>query len=218
VNRVWLVCGLVVMVVAGGCAELDQLKRQNADLQARLAAVEAERDNLHDGASLLEEQNKALNERLSEAQASAGELEELRRRLGGDVEVSLRGGLITMELPDKVLYKSGSAALTKSGKATLRKVAAVLNSEFVDYPVRVEGHTDSDPVRRTRELYKSNWELSAVRAMEVVHFLTEECSLDPKRVHAAAFGPYQPVAPNSSAANKQQNRRVAVVVLPGQKK
>jgi chemotaxis protein MotB len=123
-----------------------------------------------------------------------------------------------MELPEKLLYKSGEASLTENGKATLRKVAAALNSQFAGYPFRVEGHTDSDPIRRTKNLYKSNWELSAARALEVVHFLTEQCGVDPKRVHAAAFGQYQPVVANTTAAHKQQNRRAAIVVLPQLKK
>lgn len=217
-RRMWFICGLAAVVLATGCANVDQLKRQNADLQARLAAVEAERDRLRSEVSTLQEQNQALQQRLGQAQAGTQELAELRQRLGSEVGVSLRGGLLTIELPDKILYRSGQASLTEAGKATLRKVAAALNTKFADYPVRVEGHTDSDPIRRTRKLYRSNWELSAARALEVVHFLTEQCGVDPRRVHAAAFGQYQPVAPNTTAANKQKNRRVAIVVLPGQKK
>jgi len=216
---VWLICGLAVIgAVASGCSNARQLEVQVADLTSRLAAAEAERDRLQDEVSLLQAQKDSLNERLGEAQAGAAELEELRRRLGSDVEVSLKGGLVTIELPDKVLYKSGEAKLTSGGQATLRKVAGVLTSEFASYPVRVEGHTDTDPIKRTRKLYASNWELSAARALEVIHFLTEQCSIDPKRVHAAAFGQYKPVAPNTTSAGKQQNRRVAIVVLPGEKK
>ena len=217
-KRVYLVFGLAVVALAAGCANVDQLKRQNADLQARLAAVEAERDRLREQGTVLQEQSQALEQRLGQAQAGAQELAELRQRLGSEVQVSLRGGLVTMELPEKVLYRSGQASLSEAGKATLRKVAAALNTKFADYPVRVEGHTDSDPIRRTRKLYRSNWELSAARALAVVHFLTEQGEVDPRRVHAAAFGQYQPVAPNSTAANKRKNRRVAIVVLPGGKK
>ena len=218
VNRLVVACGLVVVAVLTGCAELDQAKQQNADLQARLAAAEAERARLQDQTGLLENQVKSLQGQAAEAQSTADELAALRQRLGSEVQVSVKGGLVTIALPEKVLYKSGEASLTEGGKATLRKVGAALNSQFAGYPLRVEGHTDTDPIRRTRNLYKSNWELSATRALEVVHFLTEQCSVDPKRVHAAAFGQYQPVAGNTTAANKQQNRRVAIVVLPVLKK
>lgn len=217
-KRGWLVGALVAAVFASGCTNVKQLEVQVADLSSRLAATEAERDRLQDDVAGLQERNQALSQQLTEAQASTAELAELRRRLGAGVEVSLRGGLVVIELPDQVLYKSGEAKLTSAGQATLRKVASALNSQFAEYPVRVEGHTDADPIRRTRKLYRSNWELSAARALEVVHFLTEQCGVDAKRVHAAAFGEHQPVAPNTTAGNKQRNRRVAVVVLPGGKK
>ncbi len=217
-KRAWVVGALVVGMLAGGCANVKQLEMQVADLSSRLAATEAERDRLQDDAAGLQERNQALRQQLTEAEAGTEELAELRRRLGGGIEVSLRGGLVVIELPERVLYKSGQAKLTTGGKATLRKVAAALNSQFADYPVRVEGHTDSDPIRRTRKLYKSNWELSAVRALEVVHFLTEQCGRGAKRGPAAAVGQHQPVAPNTTPASKQRNRRVAIVVLPGGKK
>jgi chemotaxis protein MotB len=218
VNRLVVVCGLVVTALLTGCAELDQLKQQNADLQAQLAAMQAERDRTRDQSALLENQVKGLQGQVAEAQSTADELAALRQKLGSEVQVSVKGGLVTIELPEKVLYKSGEASLTERGKATLRKVGAALNSQFAGYPLRVEGHTDTDPIRRTRNLYKSNWELSSTRALEVVHFLAEQCGLDPKRVHAAAFGQYQPVVANTTAASKQQNRRVAIVVLPQLKK
>ena len=211
-DRWWLIGVVMVAAVASGCANL---KQENADLRLQVEACRAERDSLQDQVTVLDGQNQALSDRLSQAQASSSEeLEELRKRLGGEVQLTVRGGFITMELPDKVLYRSGEAKLTESGKATLRKVAAALKSEFADQPVRVEGHTDSDPIRRTRELYQSNWELSSARALEVVHYLAEQCAVDPKRVYAAAFGEHRPVAPNTTAASKAQNRRVAVVILP----
>ncbi len=213
-KRWWLVGVVVVAAVASGCANL---KQENADLRLQVEACRAERDSLQDQVTVLEGQNQALSDRLSQAQASSSEeLEELRKRLGGEVQLTVRGGFITMELPDKVLYRSGEAKLSESGKATLRKVAAALNTEFADQPVRVEGHTDSDPISRTRKLYQSNWELSSARALEVVHYLTEQCAVGHKRVYAAAFGEYRPVAPNTTAASKAQNRRVAVVILPAE--
>jgi len=217
VNRVVVVGAVLVAVLAAGCTNVKELQAQVADLNSQLADAQAERDRIQDEAQALRQQNQAMSERLNLAQQSLGEMEALRRKLGGDVSLSVKGGFITMELPDKVLYKSGEAKLTEKGKETLRRVASALNTEFAGEMVRVEGHTDSDPIRRTKDLYKSNWELSAARALEVVHFLTEQADVDPARIHAAAFGQHQPVAPNTSAANKQANRRVAVVILPSSK-
>ena len=63
-----------------------------------------------------------------------------------------------------------------------------------------------------KKLYKTNWELSAVRALNVVHFMIS-AGLDPQRVHGAAFGEFRPVASNAGKAGRARNRRVEIMLL-----
>ena len=112
-----------------------------------------------------------------------------------------------------VNYGSGKASLTPEGRAAMDRVALILNRDFSDRAVIVEGHTDSDPINRTKNLYNSNWELGMKRATEVVRYL-ETKGVDPKRMRATSFGENQPLADNGSATGKAKNRRVEIVVMP----
>jgi len=92
----------------------------------------------------------------------------------------------------------------------LRKIAAVL-AAHPELKIQVIGHTDNVPIR-TR--FPSNWELSTARALAAVHFLTEKAGVDPRRVGAAGYGEYRPIADNATAEGRARNRRIAITVLP----
>ena len=156
-----------------------------------------------ENARLLDERNRLENARLS-----------MESRLRGTgVSVKIKEGHISVVLPSSVLFNSGQTTLKKSAKSSLSKVCSVLEKDFPNETIRIEGHTDNDPIKRTKQLYKTNWELSAVRAATVLHYLTDTCHLDSKKLYLAGFGKYQPVASNKNKSGKKKNRRVEIVVL-----
>ena len=77
--------------------------------------------------------------------------------------------------------------------------------------IRIEGHTDNRPINTAK--YPSNWELSSDRATQVVRYLTDQHSFDPKRISALGFGEYRPMATNDNDEDRARNRRVDIVVL-----
>ena len=77
--------------------------------------------------------------------------------------------------------------------------------------IRVEGHTDNIPIRTIR--FPSNWELSLARATQVLRKLHEKSKIAPQRLSATGYGEYRPVRPNDTAANRQLNRRVDLIIL-----
>ena len=89
-------------------------------------------------------------------------------------------------------------------------------SRIVDYirtnhpggRLRIEGHADTDPIKRTRGKYHCNWEISFARAHSVMHFLISKGGFDPKRVVCESYGHYHPKDPG----NKSRNRRVEIVI------
>ena len=129
---------------------------------------------------------------------------------GGQLTVSIDAGRIVINLPDNVLFNSGSANLNPEGKQAITQVGEVL-SQFSDRRFQIEGHTDNVPIKSAR--YPSNWELSTARALSVVHLLTE-IGVKPENISAAGFGEYRPRADNETDEGKQLNRRIEIVMLP----
>jgi chemotaxis protein MotB len=170
------------------------------------------------GMSGLREENRLLSQRIQELEGESNRLESARHDLderlqGTGVTARMKDGKIAVVLPSSVFFNSGQVTLKKEAKSNLAKVCNAIKAVFPDETVRIEGHTDDDPIKSTRGLYASNWELSAKRAANVLHFLVGQCSLDPKRLHIAGFGEYQPIASNKTKMGKKQNRRVELVIL-----
>ncbi len=170
------------------------------------------------GLSGLREENLLLSQSLQELEGKYAELENGKRSLeeslqGTGASVRIKDGKIAVTLPASVFFNSGEATLKKKAKSSLAKVCNAIKNDFPNGTIRVEGHTDSDPIKKTRSIYASNWELSAKRAASVLHFLVGKCGLDTKRLYIAGFGEYQPIANNNTKKGKKQNRRVEIVIL-----
>jgi len=160
-------------------------------------------------------------EKLSKLKSELTDLErakaELESRLNNEiddkqvtVQMLERGLVITFVA--EVLFDSGKADLKKPSLAKLQKVANVLNTTVKDLSVGVEGHTDNVPIQRSG--WKSNWELSAARALSVLDYLEKTEGIDPRRLSATGYGEYRPVASNDTKEGRQENRRVEIVILP----
>lgn len=128
-----------------------------------------------------------------------------------DIEVSVEKGVVYVNISGKLLFKSGSYAITDRAKEVLGKVAKVVNNK-PDFEFLVEGHTDTDPISRNG--IKDNWDLSVLRATAVVRLLQDDFGVDPKRMTAGGRSEYVPVASNDTAEGKARNRRTRIVVLP----
>ena len=115
---------------------------------------------------------------------------------------------IRVEASD-VLFARASAELTVSVRLILATIVRTVRD--MPYPVRVEGHTCDLPVRSSR--YKSNWELSAQRAINVLLYLKQEGKLEADRLSAAGYADSKPVVPNLSEAKRRKNRRVDIKLL-----
>lgn len=159
-------------------------------------------------------------EKISKLKNELSDLEraklELERRLNQEiddkevkVEMLEKGLVITFVA--EVLFDSGKADLKTVSQAKLEKVASVITTTVRDFTVGVEGHTDDEPIKKSG--WTSNWELSAARALSVVHFLVEK-GVNPKMLSGIAYGEYHPVASNSTKEGRQKNRRVEIVILP----
>ena len=202
---------LSLIILSVGCAELTGLREEKVLMTQRIEELQRENEGLDSKYAVSEGENTRLIEernRLENAQRS------MENRLRGTgVSVKIKEGHISVVLPSSVLFNSGQTKLRKSAKSSLSKVCRILEKDFPNETIRVEGHTDSDPIKRTKQLYRSNWELSAVRSATVLHYLIDNCHLDPTKLYLAGFGEFQPVASNKNKKDKKKNRRVEIVVL-----
>jgi chemotaxis protein MotB len=128
--------------------------------------------------------------------------------LQGDVVVVPVEEGVAVRILDKVLFDSGRADLRAGDRSVLDKLAGVFRK--IDNAVVVEGHTDNLPIHTAD--FPSNWELSAARALNVVHYLTERCGLSAERFSAQAYGEFHPIEPNDSDAHRSANRRVELII------
>jgi chemotaxis protein MotB len=122
------------------------------------------------------------------------------------IDTRLVEGGISIVLPESLVYPSGSAEIKY--REALRGVGQKLSK--TEGPILVEGHTDSIPI--ANGAFPSNWELSALRAVNVVKFLVDECGIDPRRLSAAGYADSRPAASNDSSEGRALNRRVKLIV------
>lgn len=164
------------------------------------------------GSSLVEEidlgvnveENKDLEMIRRELQAYIDE-----NGLNDRVSVNLEERGVVLSFKDVALFALGSAELTQDARELINKTGQILKK--APQYIRVEGHTDNLPINTLQ--YPSNWELSVTRATRVVQELINELGFHPERLSAAGYGEFRPKSPNDTAQDRQQNRRVDIVVL-----
>lgn len=198
------------------------LEGQRTELQGRLGLAAEE---VHRLEVLLSDQGteyERLQERLDALSAVEAEVRERNaiyedvlgrfRSLidGGQLAVSIDRGRMVIQLPQDVLFGSGSATLGVEGVQTLTQVGGVL-AELTDRTFQVEGHTDNVPIAGAP--FASNWELSSARALSVVNVLID-AGVTPEHLSGAGYGEYQPVASNDDRDGRRLNRRIEIVMLP----
>jgi chemotaxis protein MotB len=200
---VWVIPVVLVILLAGYFLTQDRYKK----LEDKYNACQSK-------AGLTEKEKADLLAREQQAKVTYDQLmEQLKKEVSeGQVAIQQYEDKLTVNVAEKIFFDSGSAELKPGGKELLKKFGRIVKG-LTDKWIRVEGHTDNVPIAKPlRPTYPTNWELSAARAITVVRFLQEHAGVPPKMLMAAAFGQYQPIAPNDTAANKQKNRRIEIVL------
>ncbi|MBR9824454.1 MAG: peptidoglycan -binding protein [Alphaproteobacteria bacterium] len=190
--------------------QISVLRDQIATLNAALDAAEQRAEDAEAQViNLGERLNAALAERAAELAVYRSDFfGRLRAILENRTGVRIVGDRFVFETD--VLFASGSAALSSEGRESLRPIADAivqLTQEIpsdLDWVIRIDGHTDPVPIRTT---YRSNWELSAARAISVVNAL-EGHGVPSRRLVAAGFGEHHPIAEGRTAEANARNRRI----------
>src|ERR1019366_2908965 len=195
---------------------LESLRTKLDDANASLASAQGENQKDKDQIAALQSKVADLEQdKDTAAQMAKGLENEMRADLESkDVTISSLQGKLTVNILDRVMFDSGEAILKPAGESVMRKIATIL-AGHPQLKIHVIGHTDNVPIRpEARNRFASNWELSTVRALAAVHFLTEKAGVDPHRVGAVGYGEYRPIADNSTTEGRAKNRRIAITILP----
>ncbi len=191
--------------------QVSQVDEQRRATEAKLAEANALNAQLSEGTKKLQEAKEALEKKSHEYEALATSLRDEIK--SGKIELSELRGRMVVKMKDKILFSSGSVKIAKEGQAALGKVAEALKGVEGKH-IRVEGHTDNVPVD-PKGPFPSNWELSSARALEVVKLLADD-GVPPGLLSAAGYGEFQPVASNATPQGKSLNRRIEIVLVPGE--
>jgi chemotaxis protein MotB len=196
-------------------AQDEQLRVELQRLGKNADALLAEKGTL---ANALAEA-KARLEELRKAQAAADARAALFRQLAlrfqkmidsGQLKIKLRDGRMVIELANDVLFDSGQTVVKQEGQKAIAQVASVLRT-IPGRRFQVAGHTDNVPIETAR--FRSNWDLSAARAVEVVRILIAQ-GLKPELVSASGYGEFDPIAPNDTPPSRAKNRRIEITLQP----
>jgi len=198
-------------VLSVGCADQDQIKKlnqeknelikQNADYQGRIAALEAAQTQRSPQDAL--EIARLQNELAAAKAAKAGQGSSAAG--AGEWEVGLSGDRVT--LGSDVLFAAGRADLTADGKKSLDKIAGDIKSRYAGLPVRVYGYTDTDPIVKTKKLWADNLDLSLNRSAAVTRYLIGK-GIKASMIETIGMG-----ETHSIAGNKAKSRRVEIIVV-----
>ncbi|MEQ9545629.1 MAG: peptidoglycan -binding protein [Marinobacter sp.] len=192
----------------------NQIAALEYQLQQISAALKLQEQQTAEKEAELEDVSRRLNtllaERVNELEQYQSEFfARLRKILEENKNIRVVGDRFL--LPSELLFASGSAQLGEAGQKELDKLANVLLDvvkripEDLDWILRIDGHTDVIPINTPQ--FPSNWELSTARAVAVVRYLANQ-GVPERRMVAAGFGEFFPVADGTSPEALQQNRRI----------
>lgn len=172
------------------------------ELSGDVARLRGQNDNL-------QARGEGVAQPASTARTDAPNLiSDLQKDLGNEAEVRYNNkGRVSIGVDDSVTFDSGSIALKDSSHKVLRSVTSALNSKFPGRRIYIEGHTDTDPIQKTKDKYSSNRHLSMLRADAVARYLISQ-GIPEANIVVVGYGQYDP----RDATNKARNRRVEIVV------
>ncbi len=225
----WSLAVIASLAVAPGCvsqSRYDKLVTEyNAELQARRQLEDEmgrHEGEVSDLAQQLASKDEQFSQLQSAAQADKSRIAELEKALGeaqksfpaedaGDgVEIVRTRDGFAYRIADQLLFASGSTDVRDAGKQALLKIAKEINDKGYRN-VRVDGHTDSDPVVRTKEKFPlGNQQLAVERALAVYAVLAKDGKVPETAFTIVGFGPNAPVTNDKSDGAKAKNRRVEI--------
>lgn len=197
------------------------------DAQKFQAIASAFNNEMEGGSGVLDFPSPVTDPAMSETEeqenlkaADKKELKEMQEKmtayikennLEDKVETTLNGEGLLLRIRDNVLFNSGDAEIQPAQLANVGDISKLLVAN-TPRSIIISGHTDNVPISTAQ--FDSNWELSAMRAVNFMKEILKNNQLDPRLFSAKGYGEYQPIASNDTDKGRSQNRRVEILILP----
>jgi chemotaxis protein MotB len=217
--------------MADKAKETKKLLEQLEQVQTALFAKEDELNNLSNSLDIKEKELRLAEDELSARSIRVTELEAIINRKdsmvtslknsiskaligleGEGLTIEKRNGKVYISLEEDLLFASGKYVVNNGGITALNKLATALSVQ-TDLEILVEGHTDDIPLSG-KGLVKDNWDLSVMRATNVVKVLTKNPSLNPLQLTAAGRAEFSPISSNETKEGRSSNRRIEMILSP----
>jgi chemotaxis protein MotB len=207
-------------ITARALAQVEILNQQIAALRRQLAALESaldvserrDKESQTRIADLGQRLNVALAQRVQELSRYRSDFfGKLREILGNRPDVRIVGDRFVFQ--SELFFDTGKAELLTEARGELDKIGTVITElekqipKDIPWVMRIDGHTDVRPISGTAGQFKTNWDLSAARAIAVVQYLVSK-GVSPQRLVAAGFGEFQPIDAATSDDAYRRNRRI----------
>ena len=162
--------------------------------------------------------NSVIPMELSPGQAEYDKMTEVKKMLEEEitkegysdkVKVELNSEGLEISIQDAVLFNTAEAEVKNNLSPLLVQISNLLQG--LDNQVKVVGHTDNVPIKNDK--FRSNWELSSMRAINVMNFIVSSGKISPDKVSIQAYGEYMPKFENTTDAGRAKNRRVEIIVV-----
>lgn len=204
--------------------ELNQTKEILENESEAVKKIAAESKQLQQDKTKLETEKNNLRTKLTEIETELKRIRDQSQRSIAAIQDRFKdsvgavldeAGRLTLDVKGKILFETGSATLSKEGKELLDAIAeeVLLNTEYAEYDIRIEGHTDNNPIAGD-EL--RNWNLSTDRSIAAVKYLQQNAKIEPERLTATGYAFYQPIDEADTEEAKAKNRRIEIVLVPPQ--
>ena len=198
---------------------LSQSEQFSAALKQKSDELKLKSNELSDKEKLLVEREKALYDMkkvVAQQDSITKRLNDILRKAllsfkSDELSVEVKNGKVYVSMSDKLLFKSGSAAIETKGLEAIKVLADVLEKNG-DIDILVEGHTDNIPIKTA--IYGDNWDLSVARATSIVRILTNDYKITPTRLTASGKGEFSPRTSNATPEGRAGNRRTEIILSP----
>lgn len=220
-----LLLALFIVMFAMGKVDQEKLEEMSREFNIIFAG----------GTGIFEKEGKSIIEKGTKGEGSSSkegtnkeskenketeELNDIKEKIQEEVKNSdyankvnavLMNEYLEITIQDVVLFDLGGAEILSNVYPMMKKIASTLKNLENDNNIRIVGHTDNIPINT--EKFRSNWDLSAMRAINVMNFMVKEADLNPKHISVQAYAEFMPKFDNSTAEGRAKNRRVEILVF-----